>query len=321
MIQVVVHSPFAIDELVAALRGVSGVAPLVAMTREDLCAAMTEAEVLVVTASLYDEGTSKAVASAKKLRWIHFVTSGIEPLLRYPPPPDVLVTNSASGWAPTVAEHAVALLLALQRRILLMQTAKNQRQWTQLQMRPTLVSLEATTVVLLGFGAIAQQIARLLKPFGSRVIVVARTGRYHPDVEKVIPVSELDSVLSDAGALVAALPGGPSTARLIDARRLAMLPPHAVVVNVGRGETFDENALAEVLRSGRIAGAGLDVFEREPLPPDSLLWGLHNLIISPHVAGMGRSRLFERLASICSDNAERFSTGKPLTGATEGLPT
>ena len=244
----------------------------------------------------------------------HFVTSGTDPLLRFAPPPAVAVTNSAAGWAPTVAEHAVALLLALQRRIVPMHQAKAARQWTQLQMRPMLVSLEATTVVLLGFGAIGQQIARLLKPFGTRIIAVARSERSHPDVERVVSVDRLDEVLGEADALVAALPGLRATLRLIDARRLALLRPHAVVVNVGRGETIDENVMADALRAGRLGGAALDVYEREPLPPESALWGLDNVILSPHVAGMGRSRLFERLAALCADNARRFNRGEPLTG-------
>ena len=226
----------------------------------------------------------------------------------------LLITNSASGWAPTVAEHAVALLLALQRRIVPMHQAKAARQWTQLAMRPTLASLEATNVVLLGFGEIGQQIARLLKPFGTRVIAVARSERSHPDVERIVSVEQLDDVLGQADALVAALPGLRATLRLIDARRLALLPPHAVIVNVGRGETIDEAALADALRTSKLGGAGLDVYEREPLPPESPLWGLDNVILSPHVAGMGRSRLFERLAALCADNAGRFNRGEPLAG-------
>jgi phosphoglycerate dehydrogenase-like enzyme len=315
--KVVVHTPFATDDLTAALRRVPGVAPVVAKTKDDLRAAMPDAEALVVAASVYDDNVAHAVASAAKLRWIHFITSGVDPLLRFPPPAGVPITNSASGWAPTVAEHAVAMLLALQRRFLPMQAAKSRREWAQLQVRPTLVSLEATTVVLLGFGTIGQRIAALLKPFGARVVAVAQTARTHPDVERIVPVAQLDTLLADAGALVAALPANPATTRLIDARRLAMLPKHAVVVNVGRGETFDEHALAEALRAGRLAGAGLDVFEREPLPEDSPLWSLDNTIVSPHVAGMGRSRLFERLASQCAENARRLVGGQPLEGLVE----
>lgn len=316
--RIVVHAPFATDELMAALRGVAGVEPVAAKTKDNLRAAMPDAAALVVAASIYDEAVANAVAAAGKLRWIHFITSGVDPLLRFAPPAGVVITNSASGWAPTVAEHAVAMLLALQRQFLPMRVASSEKRWAQLQMRPALVSLEATTVVLLGFGAISQQIARLLKPFGPRVIAVARTARDHPDVEKVIAVEALDSILGEAGALVAALPGEPSTTQLIDARRLALLPPRAVVVNVGRGETIDEAALAAALRSGHVAGAGLDVFEREPLPSDSPLWDLDNVIVSPHVAGMGRSRLFARLGSLCAENAARMLAKRPLTGIVEG---
>lgn len=314
--RIVLHCPFATDQLSSSLGG-AGFEVVAAGSAEALRREIARADALVTAASVYDEAAARGVGAAPALQWVHFASSGVDPLVRFPPPPSVRVTNSAAAWAPTVAEHAVALLLALQRRLPLMQEAKAEGRWTQLQMRPLLASLEVATVVLLGFGAIGRHIAHLLRPFGPRIVAVARSDGAHEDVERVIPVPALDAVLGEADALVMALPAAPSTLRLVDARRLALLPARAVLVNVGRGETVDEAALAEALRAGRLAGAGLDVFEREPLAAESPLWRLPNVILSPHVAGMGRSRLFDRIASSCTDNAIRLSRGQPLTGTVD----
>jgi phosphoglycerate dehydrogenase-like enzyme len=193
--------------------------------------------------------------------------------------------------------------MALQRQFPAMRTASENTKWTQLDLRPKLRCLEATNVVILGFGAIGQRIAELLHVFGARVTAVARSARQHPNVERVAASAELDALLPQADAVVMALPADASTTDLMDSRRISLLGQQAVIVNVGRGETIDETALAAALKSRKIAGAGLDVFRTEPLPANSPLWGLDNLILSPHVAGMGRSRLFDRMVEACVTNA------------------
>lgn len=304
--QVLVFSPFAADQMREALTNLPHVSAVVSPDKTEFLAALPEADAVAITMSLYDAEIGHAIAASSRIRWIHFVSSGIDPILVYPPQAHVRITNSPQAWAPVVAEHAVALLLALQRGIPQMISAQAKTSWNQVDLRPRMRSLEANSVAILGFGSIGQRIATLLKPFGSHIVAVARSERDHPDVEKVVAIERLDDVLASSDVLICALPRSPEAVGLLSERRLALLPPQAIVVNVGRGDIIDEAALVDGLRSGRIGGAGLDVFEREPVPADHPLWRTPNLILSPHVAGMGRSRLIERLVAACVENANEM---------------
>lgn len=310
--RIALHVPYGAEAFIDALRAVPGVAPVVAGDKDALRAALASADALAVMASLYDQATADAVAAAPKLGWIHFVSSGVDPLLRFPPPPNVTVTNSAAAWGPTVAEHAVTLLAALVRQIPGAFAAQRERRWASAELRPRMRSLEASTVVLLGFGVIGQQIARRLKAFDAHVIAVARTRRSHADADEFATVDEIAEVLPRADAVIAVLPSTPDTRGFLDAARLALLPAGALVVNVGRGDTIDQAALAAALIEGRLGGAGLDVFEREPLPADSPLWTIDNLLVTPHLAGIGSPALVGRLAAVCADNARRAVKGRPF---------
>ncbi|MDC7786003.1 D-2-hydroxyacid dehydrogenase [Rhodoplanes sp. TEM] len=315
--RIALHVPFGAEAFVAALREIPGAAPVVATTKEELSAALASADALAVMASLYDQETADAVAAAPRLRWIHFVSSGVDPLLRFPPPAGVAITNSAAAWAPTVAEHAVTLLSALLRQLPAAVAAQRERRWAAADLRPRLRSLEASTIVLLGFGAIGQAIARRLKAFDAHVIAVARTRRSHADVDEFATVEALDEVLPRADALVAVLPSTPATRGLLDAERLARLPRGALVVNVGRGDTIVQDALIAALADGGLGGAALDVFEREPVPADSPVWTAPNLIVTPHLAGIGSRALAGRLAAVCADNARRAVKGRPFATPVE----
>ncbi|RAI43406.1 D-2-hydroxyacid dehydrogenase [Rhodoplanes roseus] len=310
--RIVIHVPFGADAFVDALRAVPGVAPTVAGTKDELRNALAGADALAVMASLYDQATADAVAAAPKLGWIHFVSSGVDALLRFPPLPNAAVTNSAAAWAPTVAEHAVTLLSALVRRIPDALAAQTEHRWAGTEIRPRLRSLETNSVVLLGFGAIGQQIARRLKAFDAHVIAVARSRRTHADVDEFVTTEEVDQVLPRADAVVAALPATPATRGFLDAQRLASLPKGAVVINVGRGDTIDQPALLAALQNGHLGGAGLDVFDQEPVPADSPVWTTPGLLVTPHLAGIGSRALIGRLATICADNARRAVKGRPF---------
>lgn len=307
--KIVVFSPFAAAEMEAELCKLSGVHAVVAKDKQAAIAHLQDAAGIAIPMSLFDDDIGLALSRAKQIRWIHFISSGTDPLLKWPAAEGVIVTNSASAWAPTVAEHAVAMLISLLRQLPLMNELKAEGKWAQLDLRPKLRSLEASTVLVLGFGAIGQRVAELLKPFNARLIAVGRTARPHSLVERVAAVGELDALIPQVDAIVAALPADPAARHLLDHRRLRLLQSHAVVVNVGRGETIDEAALAQALTNRDIAGAGLDVYQQEPLPKDSPLWTAPNLILSPHVAGMGRSHLFKRMVETCVDHARNMSAG------------
>jgi phosphoglycerate dehydrogenase-like enzyme len=305
---VLIYSRFAVAELTRALAENPAIFVSTASDKTELETKIGGADALVIPASLYDEKLSRLV-EASELKWIHFITSGVDPLLRYPSPTKIIVTNSAAAWAPSVAEHAVALLLAFQRQIHGAQIAKMRHEWKLDELRPRLQTVGGSTIVILGFGMIGRQIARRLKGFDVTIIAVARSTREHPDVTKVLSLDGLDAILPQVDAVVAALPYSPSTVHLINARRLSLLSDRAVIVNVGRGDVIDEAALEVALRAGKIRGAALDVYEREPLPAESGLWSLDNVILTPHLAGMGSKRLFQHLGEICAENAACFLAG------------
>lgn len=310
-IKIAVHSPFT-KEVAAALSPLPGVTVALAPTPADLPAMLDGAEVFVTGSMLYDEPVAKAVANAGQLKWIQFASSGVDPLLDYPAPPGVVVTNGAPVWAPSVAEHAIAMLIGLQRQLPFLEKARRAGEWTQAAMRTRLRSLDGATILLVGFGEIGQEIAKRLKAFGPRLIAVARSTRTHPDVESVVPVEELDALLPTADAVILAVPLSSVTHHLIDARRLGLLKADAVLINMARGPVIDEVAVEAALREGRLRAAGLDVFDTEPLSADSPLWKLDNLILSPHVAGTGNPGARKRLVTLCLENVRRWRAGEPL---------
>ena len=169
------------------------------------------------------------------------------------------------------------------------------------------------TLGLIGVGSIGGRVARIAASLGMRVIAV----REHPEkgtpdgVEQVFPLTELDQLLGQSDFVVLAAPLLAATERLINADRLAHMKPSGYLINVGRGPQVDQLALVEALRTRQIAGAALDVFDREPLPADSPLWNLDNLLITPHTAGL-TDKLWQRHYELFSENLRRYIAGEPL---------
>jgi phosphoglycerate dehydrogenase-like enzyme len=230
---------------------------------------------------------------------------------------DVLVTNARDVHGPVVAEHALALLLALAKRLpsaLRYQQARTWGQEAMWQERPRPRELTDSTLVLVGMGSIGRELAARAAALGMRVLAV----REHPQREsgaasQVFGPEELDRALAQADFVVIAAPLTPSTRGLFDAARLARMKPDAYLVNVSRGPIVDEAALAQALRKRTIAGAALDVFEAEPLPQDSPLWDLDNLLITPHTAAV-TEKLWERHYALIRENLRRFLAAEPLLG-------
>ena len=163
---------------------------------------------------------------------------------------------------------------------------------------------------VVGLGPIGLEVARLGVALRMRTIGVRRTPRGDEPCE-TWPMARLDELLAQADALVLAVPLGDDTRHLLDARRLALLKRGAWLVNVGRGALVDEAALVAALQSGHLGGAGLDVFETEPLPPESPLWSMPNVIVTPHNSGDAPGNL-DRAAAIFLDNLARYGRGEPL---------
>jgi phosphoglycerate dehydrogenase-like enzyme len=254
---------------------------------------------------------------AKKLRWIHAPTAAVHQLL-FPElvSSDVVLTNAREVHGPVVAEHVIALIFALAKKI--PQAARLQQSgiWGQDAIwndgpRPREVA--GATLGLIGLGSIGRTVARMASALGMRVIAV----REHLEKEKpegvtaVYSGAQLNDLFSQSDYVVVAAPLTDATRGLINAERLAAMRPDAYLINVGRGPQVDEAALADALRNRRIAGAALDVFEQEPLPTGSPLWELDNLLITPHTAGL-TEKLWQRHYALFSENLRRYLNREPL---------
>ncbi len=276
----------------------------------------TDAEALVVWGNSRDQ-LADAAKRLPRLRWIQDLAAGPAVVVAAGFPEQVVITSGRSLHDATVSEHALALTLAAARHLHRTVRAQIGRRWARelgglqpLDNAHGFSTLRDATVVIWGFGGIGRALAPLLAALGAKVVGVARSARPEGDFQVV---DDIDAVLPTADVLVMILPSTPSTDRALDARRLALLPRHAWLVNVGRGSTVDEDALVDALRAGGIAGAALDVTRTEPLPIESALWDLPDVIITPHAAG-GRPL---GAAALIMKNAHALVSGAPMTNLFE----
>lgn len=252
-------------------------------------------------------GISLSIMSAPALKWLQTFSAGVDsPFFVDLMNRGVTLTN-ASGASSTPIAHTVMLyILALSRDLRSWMRKQDRREWSQ----HPLVEIEGGRLAVIGMGPIGTEIARLGVAFGMTVEGVRRT----PTGDEPCPTVSFDrlgDVLGRADWVAIALPLTGDTRRLFDATTLASVKPGARILNVGRGELVDETALVDALRSGHIAGAALDVFETEPLPEDSPLWGMDNVIVTPHNSGTTGSS-GARATEIFLDNLARYVAGQPL---------
>ena len=254
---------------------------------------------------------------AQHLRWIHAPTAAVHQFL-FPEliNSDVVLTNSREVHGPVVAEHVIALIFALAKKIPQAALLQQKGTWGQDAIwneGSRLREIAGATLGLIGVGSIGARVAQMASALGMRVIAV----REH--IEKGIPEgvselfapSQLDEMLRQSDYVVIAAPLLAATEKLMNAERLGRMKSDAYLINVGRGPQVDENALAEALRNQQIAGAALDVFEREPLPADSPLWNAPNLLITPHTAGL-TEKLWHRHYELFPANLRRYLARQPL---------
>lgn len=253
---------------------------------------------------------------ATHLKWLHSVAAGVAQLM-YPELREsgIIVTNASGVHAIPMAEHVIGMILALLRDFPGAMHYQLQHRWAQQEIwdgnaRPR--EVHGQTAVLVGFGAVGRAIAERLRALGVHVWAVTRSGKADPALaERAFPVSELDAALAQADIVVLAAPETPETRHLIGAPQLALLKRSAILINVARGSLIDEAALVSALQARAIAAAGLDVASQEPLPPESPLWSLENVLITPHTSGV-TDQLWEREAELLIDNLERWFSGQPL---------
>ena len=260
--------------------------------------------------------------AAKKLRWIHSPAAAVHQLM-FPEliNSDVVLTNAREVHGPVVAEHVIALMFALAKKIPQAVRLQQKHIWGQEAMwreRPHPREVADATLGLVGLGSIGREVAKRASALGMQVIAI----REHPDkrmpegVTKVYGTSELESFLRECEYVVLAVPITPSTQGLMNAERLAQMKSDACLINVGRGPLIDEAGLIAALRANQIGGAALDVFEQEPLPADSPLWDLQNVLITPHTAGL-TEKLWERHYSLFTGNLGRYLSGEALSGVVD----
>ena len=256
---------------------------------------------------------------ASCLRWFQQWAAGADWLLRHPEAVhmDFELTNMSGIHAVPVTEHVFALLLAFARELRPALRAQQAREWIPYGQHEHLFELADKTMLLIGVGAIGERTARIAAVMDIRVLGVRRDPTVGATgVDAMYGPDQLRGLLPQADFVVLTVPLTTETRGMIGEQELRAMKPTAYLINVGRGGTVDEDALLQALRQGWIAGAGLDVFETEPLPEDSPLWELENIIITSHYAGV-TPHYQERALGVFCDNLERYQAGVPLRNVVE----
>ncbi|MEG2175737.1 MAG: D-2-hydroxyacid dehydrogenase [Oscillibacter sp.] len=264
---------------------------------------------------LYAHAPELLRAAPATLQWYCCAYAGADPYCKDDgifANPACLLTNSSGGYGVTIAEHLLMVILMLLRRMPEYEAVVRRREWSnQLPIR----SIHGSAITVLGTGNIGTTFAARAKACGAASITgVSRSGACRDTVyDACLPITRLEEILPKTDILVMALPGTPETEHILNQSRLALLPRHAIVVNVGRGGAVDQEALMNALNSGAIAGAALDVMTPEPLPANHPLWDTKNLLLTPHVSGN------MTLGYTCDKNVEMFcrdlahyAAGQPL---------
>ncbi|MCD6465248.1 D-2-hydroxyacid dehydrogenase [Candidatus Bathyarchaeota archaeon] len=247
--------------------------------------------------------------AAKNLKWIQVLTAGVNRLL-FPElvESQVLLTNASGIHRIPISEIVMAMALALAKKLHKYIQFKNEGLWKKVQTE----ELAGKTMGILGLGSIGMETAWKAKCFDMRVLALKKRPIRRPTyIDEVLGPEDLDYLLRESDFLVITVPLTDETYHMIGERELRMMKPTAYLINVARGAIIDTRALIKALKEGWIAGAALDVFEEEPLPKDSELWKLDNVIITPHIAGMS-IHYDERAVEIFCKNLKRFLENKPL---------
>lgn len=266
---------------------------------------------------------------APKLRWIQFHLAGVEEHLEQPILHQVKVqaTTLSGANAPQVAEHALALMLALGHHLPEMVTDQSRSQWpTQRTQRYIPAELINSTVGIIGYGSIGQRLARLLQSFGVTVLASRRdllniqsrdfqidgAGDHAGELpRRLYPGKAIRSLLKECDFVVVTVPLTPETRGMLGVKQLSAMKPGSFLIDVSRGGVVDQEALIQALEKGQLAGAALDVFSEEPLPADSPLWEMPKVLISPHVAGLS-PHYMERAFTLFKENLRRYVAGEEL---------
>ena len=249
--------------------------------------------------------------AAPNLKWFQVINAGVERMAAQGLLNKGFVVTNASGLAAIpIAEYVLCTMLMLAKDIHKYVRAQSERKWEF----TFTDDLTGKTCGIAGMGAIGRETARLSKAFGMRVLATRRTiesAGSNEVCDEILPYSQLDRLLTESDYLVLCVPLTPETTHMIGAGELGMMKPTAAIINIARGAVIDQEALIAALKDGTIAAAALDVVEPEPLPPDNELWGLGNVILTPHISGAVKG-YGHRAAEIFVANLGRYVKGEPL---------
>jgi phosphoglycerate dehydrogenase-like enzyme len=294
-----------------ALRLAADVGDASIILAEDAAQAMVHIE---KADAAYGMPSAELLRRAPRLRWLQLPLAAPPPtvftheLVEHP----VVVTNMRATYTVQVATHAVALLLALARRLPAYFRHQVRHEWRPRYDEGSYLDLAEATVLLVGLGAVGREIARLLAPFGSTLIATDARETIRPEgVAELHEPSALDDLLPRADAVVVSVPHTPVTERLFCRSRFALMKRGALFVNIGRGPVVDADDLAAALADGQVRAAALDVFSEEPLPANHPLWDTPGSLMTPHVGIAGRDADPERYR-VLLENARRFAAGETL---------
>lgn len=268
--------------------------------------ALEEAEIIVGFESQF---TQERIRAAKAVRWFHSLSAGVDRLAfdlmkeRF-----IQVSNSSGIHGMQMSENIFAMLLSFTRGLHFMVRNQQHARWDT---HYPFAELPGSTLTIVGAGRIAQEVARKARAFDMSVIGVRQTPRKMQDFAEVVGLGRLHEMLAAADFVLILTPLTPDTHHLIGAPELSVMKRSAYLFNFGRGDVVDETALVAALQTGQIAGAGLDVFHEEPLPSDSPLWGMSNVIVSPHTSGASPS-YFPRALDVFLASYRAYRAGEPL---------
>lgn len=261
--------------------------------------------------AILGEVSPEILKAGRKLQWVHIYSAGVE---RYRFPElvnsSITLTNGKIIQGPEIADHAMALLLSLTRDLHRIIPGRAKEEWDREGYRA--VELRGKTAVIVGVGGIGSQIAARAHAFGMTVIGVdPKDIPYHPAISQVVPPDRLNTVIPKADVVFVSAPHTPQSEKMMGEKQFDLMKKNSYFIAVSRGKLYDTGALVKALDSKKLAGAGLDVTDPEPLPKGHALWKFENVVITPHVATVS-DMLAERSRELVLDNVQRFAKGEPL---------
>ena len=271
-----------------------------------------DTEALIADADVYVGWMSRDIyLAAQQLKWVQSPSSGIDYYLKIPEfkAGDVLLTSASGTHAACLAESALGMILAFTRGIRASILIQPTHEWALRKIRPTCVELTGSTLGIIGLGRVGRALAKRAAAFDMRIVAVDAYPAHQPDtVDALWGLDGLDDLLAQSDYIVVTVPRTPETIDMLGAEQLAKMKSTAILVGISRGGIINQEALADALRSGQIAAAATDVAMPEPLPQESELWDMENVLITPHIAG-GTQLEGRYVIEILTENLGKFLKG------------